>query len=210
MEFDSIYSLMLLAEQVKTIALANVLDEDSADSWMYNYREICRQYSSKWHTPLHVVYSLPMEDVLLNYYEDFFQREEPMSLRDYAEFMSLTPEKKALKLAQEAKDEIQTASLQDTIAKIQQESKKAAGQISDLESVLKQMGAISPTAKKAGEIMGGGSFGDVQKAARESFVAPPEAITAKVQYVSEEEMEKILETYDPFRPSTDQPIKKRK
>lgn len=49
----------------KLQALDAVLDPDDS----YLYRKICRWYSTNFATPLHVVYELPLQLVLTNYFE---------------------------------------------------------------------------------------------------------------------------------------------
>lgn len=41
-------------------------------SWEDWYRRVCRWYSEKYHTPLHIVYTLSDEEVIFTYWEDFF------------------------------------------------------------------------------------------------------------------------------------------
>lgn len=56
---------------LKDIALANVLEPDSEAY----YRSICRWYSTTFSTPLHVVmYELDFSDVLLHYFEHFYEK----------------------------------------------------------------------------------------------------------------------------------------
>jgi hypothetical protein len=69
-------------DKIQIIALANV---DSPDS-RAEYRRICRWYSTKFYTPLHVVEEdLPIQYVLTHYYETVFseKRDDPESAVDY-------------------------------------------------------------------------------------------------------------------------------
>lgn len=52
------------------LAYNSVLKSDDRD---YNLRRIFRWYSEKFHTPLHKVDSLPLEDVLTHYYESIYE-----------------------------------------------------------------------------------------------------------------------------------------
>jgi primosomal protein N' len=60
---------MLDIEQLKQIALANVASPTSE----YYYRMICRWYSKTFHTPLHVVFTLPIQDIFLAYFEEGYE-----------------------------------------------------------------------------------------------------------------------------------------
>jgi len=74
--------LQIPIDKIQIIALANVDDPDAKAE----YRRICRWYSTKFFTPLHVVeYDLPIEYVLTHYYETIFseKRDDPESSQDY-------------------------------------------------------------------------------------------------------------------------------
>jgi hypothetical protein len=52
-------------KEIYEIAMANVVAPDDD----YLYRKICRQYSTLFHTPLHIVFTLPPDEVLKFVYE---------------------------------------------------------------------------------------------------------------------------------------------
>ncbi len=58
------YSDLLAAAHAE--AIANTLDRTELSV----HREICRAYSKKFHTPLHLVLQMNPEEVILAYYED--------------------------------------------------------------------------------------------------------------------------------------------
>jgi len=60
---------MDLGQAIKLIALRNVIRSDAH----YGYRYICRWYSEKFSTPLHMVETLPISEVLLAYYECHYE-----------------------------------------------------------------------------------------------------------------------------------------
>jgi primosomal protein N' len=63
---------MIDIKQLKEIALANVVDPTNE----YYYRYICRWYSKTFHTPLHEVFTLPFQDVILAYFEEGYESME--------------------------------------------------------------------------------------------------------------------------------------
>jgi len=52
-------------KEIYEIAMANVIAPDDD----YMYRKVCRQYSTLFHTPLHIVFALPPDEVLKYVYE---------------------------------------------------------------------------------------------------------------------------------------------
>lgn len=58
-----------LSKALRILALKSVLDPDVD----YYYRKIFRWYSKEFHTPLHIVDDLPLEDVLQAYYESRYE-----------------------------------------------------------------------------------------------------------------------------------------
>ncbi len=60
---------MIDIKLLKEIALANVSDPDSA----YFYRYVCRWYSKTFHTPLHLTYGLPSQDIFMAYFEEGYE-----------------------------------------------------------------------------------------------------------------------------------------
>jgi hypothetical protein len=61
---------------LKTIALANVLAGDGAGD-DYQERRVVRWYSRTFHTPVAAVEQIPLEDVLLAYYECGYEDMDP-------------------------------------------------------------------------------------------------------------------------------------
>jgi hypothetical protein len=50
---------------IQTEAINNILNKTND----FYYRDICRWYSTTFHTPLHLVETLPWDEVLLHFYE---------------------------------------------------------------------------------------------------------------------------------------------
>lgn len=63
---------MDIPKAIRLIALAAVVGEGEKDA-DYAIRKIMRWYSKTFHTPLHVVSTLPVEDVLESYYETSYE-----------------------------------------------------------------------------------------------------------------------------------------
>ena len=74
MDFSNLYR----SYQIK--AVESVLDPDEA----YFYRKVCRWYSTKFHTPLLTVESLPLDQILTNYYESTMESISYNDLYDIA------------------------------------------------------------------------------------------------------------------------------
>ena len=71
-------------EYLKLKAFNGLLNETDE----FFYRKICRWYSKTFCTPLHQVYKLPWDDVLLTYYEDSldemgYNRTYDMAIEEY-------------------------------------------------------------------------------------------------------------------------------
>jgi hypothetical protein len=64
------------SEYLRIIALRNVIKGDDE----YFLRRVFRFYSETFHTPLHMVPDLPLDDVILTYYETHFEKLEPKDL----------------------------------------------------------------------------------------------------------------------------------
>lgn len=98
----------LLVRQIQRIALANVTlgakAPDAPEAWL---RSVFRWYSREFHTPLHVVPELPMEDILLHYYECLYDQYEDIEID--AEKVRLTEtaeerQQRAIAAVREAED----------------------------------------------------------------------------------------------------------
>jgi hypothetical protein len=83
---------------IQTRALADVLrgqDPEAKQDPEYVLRGIHRWYSEKYHTPLHQVDDLPLEDVLRHYYEDHYEalaKDDPARLDAERRRLSMTEE----------------------------------------------------------------------------------------------------------------------
>ena len=67
---DNLQDLPSYELALRLVAMRNVLSKDAPQD--YTHRVINRFYSMKFHTPLHVVDTLPRHDVLLAYYESIY------------------------------------------------------------------------------------------------------------------------------------------
>jgi hypothetical protein len=57
-------------ELAQTEAIYGILNKTD----LHFYRKVCRWYSSTFHTPLTLVYSIPYDELLLNYYEYHYDK----------------------------------------------------------------------------------------------------------------------------------------
>jgi hypothetical protein len=74
-----------------------VLNPDR-QAWL---RHVCRQYSVTFHTPLHVVSELPVEQVLQAWFEHIFDEMPEQQRSEYAEVLSESEEEREKRLAAE-------------------------------------------------------------------------------------------------------------
>lgn len=73
---------------LQTLAMNAVVQEDEE----YNLRYIFRWYSQRFHTPLHVVQSLPLYDILQHYYEVDYEAMEPHERQAEIKRLLTTPD----------------------------------------------------------------------------------------------------------------------
>lgn len=66
-------------EALRLKALMGVMHPDNDHE--YRIRHIFREFSIKFHVPLHLVERLPLEEVLINYYEDKYENMEDEDLK---------------------------------------------------------------------------------------------------------------------------------
>lgn len=72
---------------------------------VYNLRYIFRWYSVTFHTPLHVVEQLPIEDILQHYYETQYEELDPVQRKTEIEHLLLSPAVLAIRrLEEDAED----------------------------------------------------------------------------------------------------------
>jgi hypothetical protein len=105
---------------LRLVAMRNVLAKEPSND--YTMRYISRWYSEKYHTPLHVVDSLPRHDVLLAYYETVYSemRDDPKREQELNEQLhSLLNPKDTDK---EERERVEAFEFEQVIA--EQESKK--------------------------------------------------------------------------------------
>jgi len=84
-------------EGIRIRSLLDVLEGD----FDYQYRRICRWYSTTFHTPLSEVDSLPVDWVLRAFFESNFERLNRKELRKLAIELTETPEEQKKRKAKE-------------------------------------------------------------------------------------------------------------
>lgn len=118
---------MNIYEAIRAVALHNILFDNSDSD--YQYRKVCRWYSKEFHTPLKDVYEMPIEDVLLNYWEQLYEDWEDddkmgeRALKIEARYLTETDEEKeSRKLAEYEQDLEDDAFLEQSEQQILKES----------------------------------------------------------------------------------------
>lgn len=84
---------MDIVRALRLVALRNVLIPDKADE-DYGIRRIMRWYSKTFHTPLHVVEDLPLDDILLAYWEEHYEELSDAELYQHKEDLFTTEEQR--------------------------------------------------------------------------------------------------------------------
>lgn len=115
----------LRAQQV--LAMHRVLKPDAE----YLLRRIYRYYSQHFHTPLHVVEELPLDDVLCHYYEHLYENMESGSREILREKLALTMEE-LLALAKSKQEDEEDDS--EWLREIEEQEKRRIAQTGKGES----------------------------------------------------------------------------
>lgn len=90
MKYDFLQSLQILA-----------LDAVVRPDWEAAYRRICRWYSKNFCTPLHLVFTLPPDAVIQNYYEGLYEELEDEELAKVAPLVVETEAEKRKRMVTE-------------------------------------------------------------------------------------------------------------
>ena len=125
--------------EIETIALRDVyLDrlKQPGVSPDFHLRRIFREYSQKFHTPLHVVHELPLEFVFQAWLEEYYEAQEVADLR--AEVVSMT--KDPAVLAEERR--VEDARDADTHLFIEEE-RKLQESMKKMEEVLQKFKQVA-------------------------------------------------------------------
>ena len=151
-------------EALRLMALQGAYKPDAES----NVRYVMRWYSKTFHTPLHQVYELPLEDVWLAFYEERYQALEKEDLED------------AVAKALESPEARQEREMED-------EAEKASAL--EFAKMSEAMNKVSKTVDKVKETLG------AMKAPEATLpVVPSTPIEEGIdmQFVDPEEMEKLL------------------
>lgn len=92
---------MAWVEDLKAVAMYSVISEGNE----YVLRNIFRWYSKEFATPLHIVESLPLDDVLRHYYEVHFSELNDQERAEEIDRILLTEEKLRQRKTQEDADD---------------------------------------------------------------------------------------------------------
>jgi uncharacterized protein with von Willebrand factor type A (vWA) domain len=88
-------------EEVRLRALTSVVDPDDDD----NQQAIFEWYSREFHTPLHTVYELPLDDVFAAYYRAYYRQLRPDEQHNEAIWLLETPEERRARKDADARNE---------------------------------------------------------------------------------------------------------
>lgn len=130
--------IILIAVRNAYLAKTKRLEEAPLD---YQLRKIFREYSQRFHTPLYKVYELPLEEVLLDYWESLYEELEPKEIMQDMIRMSRTEDE--TRLLQESEDEMDADA-----HRWAQDEKKRESAVKKIDEVVKRFqSAIKPGLK---------------------------------------------------------------
>jgi hypothetical protein len=150
-------------EALRLVALQGAYKPDAES----NVRYVMRWYSKTFHTPLHEVYDLPLEDVWLAFYEERYQALEKEDLEDEVSKALESPEARN---EREMEDEAEKASALE-FAKMSEAMNKVAKTVDKVKETLGAMKTPEATLPPAAPVVEEG---------------------IDMQFVDPEEMERLL------------------
>lgn len=125
---------MALADDIQVIAFHEIVaDTDGARK-----RQLYRWYSKTFSTPLHIVHTLPLTDILCAFWEERYSHMDQDELEDERQRLLETPEERAAKALAEESDEMGTDAL---LRQLEEEAAQAAAKP---PSVPKKLDDIKP------------------------------------------------------------------
>lgn len=126
MDFSTKKERINYYDAIKLISLDNTLklNNNQNVSREYDLNRIFRGYSRKFYTPLHVVYTLPLQDVLTAYFDDLFENMDPDQLEDMRIELIKSEEDKAKEKAAEEDHEAEDLQILEQMSREAEESAK--------------------------------------------------------------------------------------
>jgi len=128
---------------LKLICLKSVLQPDGE----YRIREIFRWYSKTFHTPLHEVGDLPLEDILIAYFESMYENMEEEMLEEHKKMLLESDEQRLKRELEEESEEIQTKKFMAEAEKQQIEKQKKKSKT----KLTKETAPVKPSIKAVEE-----------------------------------------------------------
>lgn len=170
---------MTIYEAIKIKALHSVLKPDTE----YYIRRVARWYSKTYHTPLMEVYSLPLEYLLLEFYEDKYENMEEEDRHLELEEAIETQEQRKERLALEDLDKLNEYELlriseEENKKKKKLPKEKPTFNTFDLKELPKAISKLNETLK------------DINDTIKDEMVTDPPEIDMKFE--SNDEFEKLL------------------
>lgn len=99
-------------------------------------RRVFRWYSEKFHTPLHEVPDLPLEDILLNWFEVHYEQMEPEEKHNLGLELLETPEERRKRESDDKNSEESFIRLTQQMAERQRASKQLKTQVAEVKAAL--------------------------------------------------------------------------
>lgn len=158
-----------------------------------NLRYIMRWYSRNYHTPLHVVETLPLEDIYQTFYEHTYEELDEADRKQELADLLETPEEKRAK--ERAKDEERAEIFEYARQIAEQERKKEEKKrLADLKPEQKQS-LMAPKQAPQSTL----PKTQLNQAIKDMKELPP---NIEMRFISEEEMERELEGYGSMMPGS--------
>lgn len=172
-------------DSFRYIALKNVLNPDTD----FYLRRLMRWYSKTFHTPLHIVEEeIPIEHVLLAYFEEKYESLEPDDIEDLKLELLETPEEKAEKLAladEEDATEFAFAEMTKNQVLDTEKKPKKIDPMQHLNNIANSFNKFSKTMDKVGK-----ELSNMAKDSKEDFPDLPPDVD--MSFPDDDEFEKLL------------------
>jgi len=168
-------------EALRIIALRGAVKPD----WASNERFVMRWYSKTFHTPLHMVYDLPLSDIWLTYFEELYKSADQEFLDEEVAKLFETPEQRAERERLENAEKVS----EYEFAKMSEQA--AAKNKANLENLAQKTKVIKDLIPKMEELADQFKVESLSETQPEPLNQPLEP-DIEMEFVDPDEMEKIL------------------
>lgn len=112
---------MDLFKALQLVCIKSVTQPDGE----YKLRRILRWYSKTFYTPLHIVETLPLENILIAYFESIYEEMEEEERQEHIQLLLETDEQRKARLENEEKERLSAQDFLEFSQKQQKEKEEA-------------------------------------------------------------------------------------